>query len=168
MKIIGIFSLIALLCAVASALTNVLVTGAAGRTGSLVFQKLLSDANFNPIGVVRTEKSKKRLVKKSGCNPENVICSDILSEEALTESFRASKAKKLILCTSAVPKIKIWSILKVLLFKLFRKSARPSFRFIEKGDPYHVDYLGAMNQFKANAHSNPTVVTPRHTEHVAL
>ena len=27
---------------------------------------------------------------------------------------------------------------------------RLSFRFIENGDPYHVDYLGAINQFKAS------------------
>lgn len=149
MKLIAVVSLLIVLSTV-SALTNVLVTGAAGRTGSLVFKKLLSDPKFNPIGIVRTEKSKKKLVKKSGCDPKNVICSDILSEEALTESFKASKAEKLILCTSAVPKIKFWSILKVLLFKLFGRTARPLFRFIEKGDPYHVDYLGALNTFKVS------------------
>ena len=115
-----------------------------------VFKNLLSHPKFNPIGIVRTEKSRKKLIKKTGCNPENVICCDIITEEALTETFRDSKVEKLILCTSAVPKIKIWSILKVLLFKLLRRSARPSFRFIENGDPYHVDYLGAINQFKAS------------------
>ena len=71
-----------------NALTNVLVTGAAGRTGALVFQKLLADSRYNPVGVVRTEKSKKKLVKKMGCDPDNVVCSDILSEEVLTESFK--------------------------------------------------------------------------------
>ena len=133
-----------------NALTNVLVTGAAGRTGALVFQKLLADSRYNPVGVVRTEKSKKKLVKKMGCDPDNVVCSDILSEEVLTESFKKASASKLVLCTSAVPKIKLWSILKVLIWKLFGKTARPLFRFIEKGDPYHVDYIGAINQFKAS------------------
>jgi hypothetical protein len=114
---------------------------------------LLEDPLFNPIGVVRTEKSGKKLVKKNkevGCTDDNVICSDILDEKVLTEAFSKVKAKKLVVCSSAVPKIKFWSILKVLFFKLIRREgAKPEFRFAEKGDPYHVDYLGAVSQFKA-------------------
>jgi uncharacterized protein YbjT (DUF2867 family) len=135
-----------------SALTNVLVTGGAGRTGKLVFQRLLIDAKYNPIAVVRTEKSKNKLIKLTKCDSSNVVIGDILNEEALTATFKQCDAKKLVLCSSAVPKIKLGSLLKVLLKKLvlrWMEPGRPLFRFIEKGDPYHVDFLGAMNQFKA-------------------
>lgn len=133
-----------------TAKTNVLVTGGAGRTGQLVFTKLLASDKWNPIAVVRTEKSMKKLIKKTKCESANVICSDLLDEAKLTADFKAANAEKLILCTSAVPKIKVRSIIKTLLFKLIRRQGgRPEFRFIANGDPYHVDFLGASNQFKA-------------------
>lgn len=139
--------------------TNVLVTGGAGRTGQLVFTKLLASEKWNPIAVVRTEKSMQKLMKKTKCAPENVICSDLLNEAKLTSDFQAANAEKMILCTSAVPKIKVRSIIKTLLFKLLRREGgRPEFRFIPNGDPYHVDFLGASNQFKAAKASGVTQV----------
>ena len=101
-----------------TAKTNVLVTGGAGRTGQLVFTKLLASDKWNPIAVVRTEKSMRKLIKKTKCESSNVICSDLLDEAKLTADFKAANAEKLILCTSAVPKIKVRSIIKTLLFKL--------------------------------------------------
>jgi FlaA1/EpsC-like NDP-sugar epimerase len=40
--------------------TKVLVTGAGGKTGSLVFKKLLQRPEYEPVGLVRTEKVSDR------------------------------------------------------------------------------------------------------------
>ena len=150
MMLLKIIILLGVVVCSAAALKNVIVSGAAGRTGSLVFSKLLSSDKWNPIAVVRTEKSRKKLISKTKCSDANVICSDILDEEKLLASFNSVDAEKLILCTSAVPKIKKRSIVKIILYKLIRKEGgRPDFRFIQNGDPYHVDFIGATNQFKA-------------------
>ena len=55
---------------------------------------------------------------------------------------------KLVLCTSAVPKINFFSIIKVLIMKLFRRQGRPTFTF-PNGSPYNVDWIGAKNQIDA-------------------
>lgn len=67
--------------------------------------------------------------------------------DALASAFQG--ADKVILCTSAVPKIKPLSILKVLLLKLIRRQGRPEFKFSPGQDPYNVDWLGAKNQIDA-------------------
>ena len=41
----------------------VVVSGAGGQTGQSLFRKLLKDDDFNPIGLVRSEESKKSLVE---------------------------------------------------------------------------------------------------------
>lgn len=66
-------------------------------------------------------------------------------EKALLEY----KADSLILCTSAVPKIKIFSLIKTIIWKLFGQVSRPEFYFLKNGDPYNVDWLGAKNQIDA-------------------
>jgi hypothetical protein len=43
--------------------TKVLVTGAGGKTGSLVFKKLLQRPEYEPVGLVRTEKVSCRLLQ---------------------------------------------------------------------------------------------------------
>ena len=110
--------------------TRVIVTGAAGRTGSLVYKKLLESNLFEPVGIVRTEKSMKQVLKQNSGNG-TVKVADITDTDALEKAFAG--ADSLILCTSAVPKIKFLSIVKVLIFKLFRKKATPSFKFISNG-----------------------------------
>lgn len=126
---------------------RVIITGAGGRTGSIVFKKLLESKIFTPIGIVRTKKSSKQLLKKGGGTESNVKIADITDVTALENAFIG--ADSLILCTSAVPQINYLSLLKVFILKLFRKTARPSFRFIPNGDPYNVDWLGAKNQIDA-------------------
>eukprot|EP01036_Dinobryon_divergens_P031308 gene31308-40680_t len=129
---------------------RVIVTGAAGRTGSLVLKKLLEKPTlFSPFGIVRTEKSAKKLQKQLKSTPSETIVSDVTNSAALEETFLKYKAQTVILCTSAVPKIKIFSLLKVLILKLFRIAARPEFYFLKNGDPYNVDWLGAKNQIDA-------------------
>jgi hypothetical protein len=73
---------------------------------------------------------------------------------------------KLIICTSAVPKIYVTSIMKILLFKFLGiftnlfdkllkkteptiKPMRPQFYFGPNGTPYHVDWLGTKDQIDA-------------------
>ena len=142
----AILLLCLLLCLADSLGMKIAVTGAAGRTGSQVFKKLLDSEKHQPLAIVRTEKSMKKLFKMGGTT-DNVVVVDVTDRAALEKTLRGCDG--VILCTSAVPKIKILSLIKVLALKLFRKTARPQFYFIENGDPYNVDYLGAVNQIEA-------------------
>eukprot|EP01038_Epipyxis_sp_PR26KG_P004690 gene4690-6587_t len=122
---------------------KVIITGAAGKTGSLVFKKLLQSSLFDPIGIIRTKKSLKKLLNIGGTQ-NNIAIADVTKVETLESVFKG--AEKLILCTSAVPKINIFSLIKVLFLKIFGIQARPTFSFIKDGGPYYVDWLGAKNQ----------------------
>lgn len=126
--------------------TKVVVTGAGGRTGQIVFRKLLNSAEYDPIAVVRTKKSIKGLIKIGG-KSEQIHVADVSNYQELVKTFEGST--KIIMCTSAKPKIKLLSLLKVMILKLFRKSARPEFYFPAGGSPYEVDWLGAKNQIDA-------------------
>jgi len=141
--------LLLLLCfvVVSSALTRVVVTGGAGKTGKLVFKKLLERTEYEPLAVVRTEDSRRKLVKETGCKESNVAVADTTDMGSLTTVMTGQD--KLILCTSAVPKLNKLSIVKTLLLKLIGKKGGPKFSFRENGSPYNVDYLGAKNQFDA-------------------
>jgi uncharacterized protein YbjT (DUF2867 family) len=125
---------------------KIVVTGAGGRTGSLVLQKLLKIPNVEAYGLVRSEKSAGNIYKVGG-KKENVVLADVTNLTELESAFKG--ADKVILCTSAVPKIKIFSIIKTIVLKLFRKTSRPEFTFPPNGDPYNVDWLGAKNQIDA-------------------
>lgn len=124
---------------------KVLITGAAGRTGSLVVKKLIRSTTFSPIALVRTKKSASQLFKL-GLREDQVVVADIKEKKSLQSAFQGIHA--CVLCTSATPKINFFSLIKVFLFKLFGKSARPTFTF-PNGDPYDVDWLGARNQIDA-------------------
>ena len=107
--------------------TNVIVSGAAGKTGSIIFKKLLLSEQFNPLGnniliiynynknnnkgIVRTVKSAKSLRNKLKLDKlvgeKNIIKSDITDVDELEKTIRESGAEKYIMCTSAVPKIKV-------------------------------------------------------------
>ena len=145
------FALIIALCTstVIALQTKVIVSGAAGRTGSLVLKKLLARNDFTPIGIIRTAKSGVKLVKTLKLSPDQMLEADITDVDKLEKAIKASGAEKYIMCTSAVPKIKIWSLLWVILLKIFRKVARPEFYYLPKLDPYYVDWLGAKNQIDA-------------------
>ena len=134
------------ICLTLSNAVKVCVTGAAGRTGSFVFQKLLSIKDVQAIGLVRTQKSASKLINLGATN-DNIALGDITNEKELEAIFKG--VDKVILCTSAVPKIKILSLIKTILFKLVGQQARPEFYFPPNGDPYYVDWLGAKNQIDA-------------------
>ena len=131
----------------AGAATRVVVTGGAGRTGSLVFSKLLKNSSFEPIALVRSSSSLPKITKLGASSDQCVVC-DITNPEELTKKLKELKAEKLVLCTSAVPKINNLSLVKTILSKLIGQSSRPSFTF-PNGDPYSVDWLGAKNQIDA-------------------
>ena len=108
---------------------NVLVTGAAGRTGKLVFEKLLASEEYNPVGIVRTPQSAKKLLKSfPAASEENVVYATIADKGLLESAIKDSKASKLILCTSATPKLQKRSLFKILFKKFVLFSKNPGRR----------------------------------------
>ena len=149
---------------------RVLVTGAGGKTGSVVFRKLLELPAYQPIGVVRSKQSAKKLRKSLGDKAATAtiaICDvkDSATLETLAQgspyqhahgvrvlvfpklmivcvALFGTGADAVILCTSAVPKIKLLSLLPVFLNKFFKllkmQPRRPSFRWASGGTPEEV------------------------------
>ena len=66
----------------ANALKKVLVTGAGGRTGKLVFEQLKADDNYKPVGLARSSKAQKALTAV-GATSDEVIVADIADEKSL-------------------------------------------------------------------------------------
>jgi len=123
--------------------------GAAGRTGQLVFKKLLeSQAQHGPFevrGVVRTEKSAKKLMKKCKCDLDQIVVADITSG---FEGAGLDSADAMVICTSAVPVIIKRSLFKSIFSKLLGKPVqRPLFRWRGPDQyPEKVDYEGQLAQ----------------------
>lgn len=128
---------------------KVLVTGAAGRTSLLIFQKLLKIPTIELTGLVKSNSSINKL-KQIGALEPQIKVGDITDIASLERAFES--VDTVILGTSAVPKIKILSIAKTIVFKLISSVfknvtvPRPEFYFSNLGDPYFVDWLGAKNQ----------------------
>jgi uncharacterized protein YbjT (DUF2867 family) len=136
-------------------LTKVLVTGAAGRTGQLVFGALLEDSRYEAKALVRSAKSGKKLRKvlpATGLN-QIVVCDvTTLGEEPIPAGLDEFKA--MIICTSAVPTISKYSLFKAFLkipLNVIRRKKAFDFRslsFVWKQGQYpeKVDYQGQMAQ----------------------
>jgi len=127
---------------------KVLVTGAGGRTGKLVFQKLKRDYAIMPLGLARSMKAVKAL-RKAGASDDEIIRADVTDKVALVSAMAGCDS--VVLCTSAVPKIKFFTLLKVLFkkFVLRRKEpGRPEFTY-PRGTPEEIDWLGAKLQIDA-------------------
>uniref|UniRef100_A0A7S4C7P4 NAD(P)-binding domain-containing protein n=1 Tax=Eutreptiella gymnastica TaxID=73025 RepID=A0A7S4C7P4_9EUGL len=127
---------------------KVVVTGAGGRTGKLVTQKLINAPEFSPIGLVNSAKSLKTLASL-GLGDSAVRNASVTGPvDDLAEAFAGAEA--VVICTSAVPKIQFFSIIKILLAKLFcQKPGRPTFSFAPGGTPEEVDWIGQKNQIDA-------------------
>ncbi|KAI0564120.1 NAD(P)-binding protein [Gracilaria domingensis] len=109
---------------------DVILTGAAGRTGRIVFEKLQSDpSNFSVTGLVRNIESASKILPST----ENLVEGDITKPETLEEPFAGKDA--LIILTSAVPRI-----------IPAPEGTPPQFKYDEDGMPEFVDWLGAKNQ----------------------
>ena len=132
----------------ANALKKVLVTGAGGRTGKLVFEQLKADSNYTPVGLARSSKAQKALTA-AGATPDEVIVADIADEKSLAAAMSGCDA--VVLCTSAVPAIKPLSLMKTMATKFlpFVKTIRPAFKFPKNGTPEEVDWFGAKKQIDA-------------------
>ena len=75
--------------------TKIIVSGAAGKTGKLVFSKLEKNPAFIPVGVVRSEKSAKALLKDVKCDLEHLVIADVTTwnnETAVPSGLEGSKA----------------------------------------------------------------------------
>ena len=127
---------------------KVLVTGAGGRTGKLVFEQLKADDNYKPVGLARSSKAQKAL-KAVGASDDEVCVADVADESALAAAMSGCDA--VVLCTSAVPAIKPLSLMKTMATKVlpFVKTSRPAFKFPKNGTPEEVDWLGAKKQIDA-------------------
>jgi len=158
--IIILIQLFSVTCAMAMANPKkVLVTGAAGRTGKLVFSQLLNDPNFEPIGLVRTDKSARKLIKETNCHPDALCVCDVTQVNETVESRLSKQLEKsdaLVICTSAVPKLSKLSIFKEFLrIPLNVISGKKAFNFrslrftYAPGQyPEKVDYLGQLAQIE--------------------
>ena len=110
---------------------RVLVTGATGRTGLLVVNKLsqLSD-NFEVLGFARNAEKIKELFDSN----EGFCTGNISDESSLETALRGCDC--LVIVTSAVPKMKAPP----------QEGQRPEFEFEQGGMPEQVDWIGQKNQ----------------------
>ena len=113
---------------------KVLVTGATGRTGSLVLQKLRQKPDeFQGIGFARSSEKVKEIFGST----ENFFLGDIKEPSTIESAIEGCDA--LVILTSAVPKMKAPP----------QPGQRPEFDFAPGGFPEEVDWLGQKNQIDA-------------------
>jgi len=126
---------------------RVVLSGAGGQTGQLLFQKLLARPDeFQPLGLVRTEESKNKLVE-SGVPPGCIAVVDITDAEALkclsvgktTEQQPQEPVAAWCICTSGTP---------APTGEMDAESGRPIFGY-PNGSPEEVDWLGQKHQIDA-------------------
>ncbi|MEN9871188.1 MAG: hypothetical protein RLZZ171_2180 [Cyanobacteriota bacterium] len=109
---------------------QVLVTGATGKTGSIVYQKLKQDQNFKVKGFARSPEKAQELFGST----ENFYFGDIKDPQSLTEALKGCQA--LVILTSAAPK----------MVAPPQPGERPQFSYPPDGTPEVVDYQGQKNQ----------------------
>eukprot|EP00238_Polyblepharides_amylifera_P005805 CAMPEP_0196591838 /NCGR_PEP_ID=MMETSP1081-20130531/71034_1 /TAXON_ID=36882 /ORGANISM="Pyramimonas amylifera, Strain CCMP720" /LENGTH=329 /DNA_ID=CAMNT_0041915343 /DNA_START=151 /DNA_END=1140 /DNA_ORIENTATION=- len=132
---------------------KVLVVGAGGRTGKLVLEKLLAQPQrFEAKGMVRSEKSAEK-VRSSLPSSADALCLGDITSPSLPAAVKdcCEGYDALVLLTSAVPKIKILSLIVSIVTKILPgvDAKRPEFSYPEAGTPEKVDWLGAKNQIDA-------------------
>lgn len=111
---------------------DVLVTGAAGRAGSLVFELLQNAGDkFSVTGLVR---DKSKAAEKPQLKSGQLIEGDIKLPETLVPAMEGKDA--LVVLTSAVPRLEPPK----------EEGMPPSFYFEAGGMPEDVDWLGARTQ----------------------
>ena len=112
---------------------RVLVTGATGKTGSLVLQKLRDEPDeFEAIGLARSPIKAEELFDSKG-----FVIGDIKDKSSLNSAISGCEA--LVILTSAVPK----------MIAPPAQGQRPEFEFVPGGLPEEVDWLGQKNQIDA-------------------
>ena len=111
---------------------QVLVTGATGKTGSIVFQKLDRDPDFQVKGLARSPEKAKDLFGST--ENENFHFGDITDKESIEAAF--ADCQKLVILTSASPQMTAPP----------KQGERPQFEYPADGTPELVDYRGQKNQ----------------------
>ncbi|KAA8518915.1 hypothetical protein F0562_016311 [Nyssa sinensis] len=115
--------------------STVLVTGAGGRTGQIVYMKLKERSDqYVGKGLVRTEESKEKIG-----GADDVFIGDIRDADSIVPAIQGIDA--LIILTSAVPKMKPGFDPS--------KGERPEFYFEDGAYPEQVDWIGQKNQIDA-------------------
>ncbi|KAL0545109.1 hypothetical protein IC582_020251 [Cucumis melo] len=118
-----------------SAPPTVLVTGAGGRTGQIVYKKLKERSDqYAARGLVRTEESKQSIG-----GADDLFVGDIRDADSLGPAIQGIDV--LIILTSAVPKMKPGFDPT--------KGGRPEFYFEDGAYPEQVDWIGQKNQIDA-------------------
>ena len=113
---------------------QVLVTGATGRTGSLVLKKLRQHSDqFQVIGFARSQSKVKEIFGST----EGFFFGDITNQSSLEPALQGCYA--LVILTSAVPKMKAPPL----------PGERPQFEYEPDAMPETVDYYGQKNQIDA-------------------
>lgn len=136
---------------------SVLVTGASGRTGQLVFEALLQEpGKFSPKALVRSQSSGKKLCKAVPQTDlsQVVVCDVTTLIEGESVPHALEDCKAMVICTSAVPSVSKLCLLKTILkipFNLIRGRKAVDFRslqFVWKNGQYPelVDYKGQIAQ----------------------
>ncbi|XP_059428115.1 uncharacterized protein At5g02240-like [Corylus avellana] len=115
--------------------STVLVTGAGGRTGQIVYRKLKERSEqYVARGLVRTEESKGKIG-----GADDVFVGDIRDINSIVPAIEGIDA--LVILTSAVPKMKPGSDPS--------QGGRPEFCFDDGAYPEQVDWIGQKNQIDA-------------------
>ena len=115
--------------------STVLVTGAGGRTGQVVYKKLKEKSDhYVARGLVRTEESKGNIG-----GADDVFVGDIREADSIIPAIQGIDA--LVILTSAVPKMKPGFDPS--------KGGRPEFYYEDGAYPEQVDWIGQKNQIDA-------------------
>lgn len=119
--------------------SKVVVTGASGKTGRLVFEALLENPKFDPKALVRSEKSGKSLKKAvPATRLDQIVVCDITELDttdqggSIPSGLEGSEA--MVICTSAMPTLSKMSLLKALLkapFNIIRRKKALDFRSLK-------------------------------------
>ncbi len=113
---------------------KVLVTGATGKTGSLVLKKLRQRSDqFTAIGFARSREKVEELFDST----EDFIIGDIKDQHSLESALE--DCDSLVILTSAIPKMKAPP----------QPGKRPEFEFAPNSYPEVIDWLGQKNQIDA-------------------
>lgn len=126
---------------------QVVVTGAGGRTGSLIVKNLLEAGSdkFTVFGTVRSKQASSKATASAGLSDEQVVEFDLAAAAASANADVSDNpaaaallgalqgADALIICTSGVPQIKYSSLIGVIAGKLVGRRNMPAFTW-KKGE----------------------------------
>eukprot|EP00300_Choanocystis_sp_HF-7_P037681 c53925_g1_i1.p1 GENE.c53925_g1_i1~~c53925_g1_i1.p1 ORF type:complete len:290 (-),score=59.30 c53925_g1_i1:70-939(-) len=125
---------------------RVVVTGASGKTGLLLVQRLAQDPSVSVRAVVRSEAKAKVFAN----DKVEVRVADIVHGQPEELAAALEGQDSLVIVTSAIPKLVLSSLFGVITSRIFSSTPRsPSFYYEPNGDPYQVDWIGQQKQIDA-------------------